>query len=126
MQACSIITSIRRVILTVLLHVVCAIVTISLIRAHSTNSKVNLELNYYCVHDFDVICLTLLDKSFCVNCTQNTYGDNCEKCAPNAYFNAVNKMCVSCDCDPYGVLNQTNMCDQVHLKDFILTSFPIF
>jgi len=54
-----------------------------------------------------------LDKTFCSQCSSNYGGDVCDKCADNAFFDSITETCVRCACKIDGVLNTTNICDQV-------------
>ncbi|XP_076046327.1 laminin subunit alpha isoform X4 [Oratosquilla oratoria] len=51
----------------------------------------------------------------CLACLNNTYGDNCERCAPNFFGDAVvRKDCQSCSCDECGTRNcqhYTGVCE---------------
>ncbi|CAF0707486.1 unnamed protein product [Brachionus calyciflorus] len=55
----------------------------------------------------------------CLKCIYNTTGDNCEKCLPNYWGNALNSLkCHSCDCfekgsitDENGLVKQCNLSD---------------
>ncbi|CAF0857038.1 unnamed protein product [Brachionus calyciflorus] len=49
----------------------------------------------------------------CKNCLYNTDGDNCEKCKPGFYGNALNHECRPCNCNPDGTEDHSTLnCDQ--------------
>lgn len=53
------------------------------------------------------------ETGICKKCRFNTDGDNCEKCLPGYYGNALNHDCKPCDCYPHGTEENSPMnCDQ--------------
>ncbi|XP_033116359.1 laminin subunit gamma-1-like [Anneissia japonica] len=42
---------------------------------------------------------------FCVDCTRNTAGANCERCKENFYRKSLSEPCLACSCDIVGSLN---------------------